>query len=208
MALSTYNELQSAIASELFDRSDSTDEIKRFIQLTETQMNRELRVHDMITRADLAIDGQFTALPSDHRETIRLYLDGEYRPLETISPDAMADHRSASLDATGVPKYLAYAGGDIEVFPTPGSSHTGKLQYYATIPALSDTTPTNWLLTKHPDAYLYGALLAAGSHFADAELTRRATAIYMAAIAGINEESMHRQYPGPMKMQIKKGRYA
>lgn len=208
MSLSTYSELQAAIASELFDRADSDDVIPRFIRMAEVQMNRELRSYDMITRADLTISGQFTELPADHRETLRLYLDGKYGPLETISPDAMADHRAADCDATGVPRYVAYAGNEIEVWPTPNDSYTGKLQYYAAIPTLSDAEPTNWLLTKHPDAYLYGALLAAGAHFADADLTKRATAIYMGAVASINEESGRRQYPGPMKMQFKRGRYA
>ncbi len=67
MALSTYSELQAAIASELFDRADSDDVIPRFIRMAEVQMNRELRSYDMIKRADLTIFVQFTELPEDHR---------------------------------------------------------------------------------------------------------------------------------------------
>ncbi|MFG6573208.1 hypothetical protein ACGYLO_16565 [Sulfitobacter sp. 1A13353] len=206
MALSTYAELQAAIASELFDRADADDVIPRFIRLAEVQMQRELRHYQMVKRATASIDSRYTELPVDHLQTIRFHLDGKSSPLEFVSPDAMADHRAAYQNATGEPRYMAFTGNTFEVFPTPNATYTGELQYYRTIPALSDANPTNWLLTDHPDAYLYGALLAAGAHFADADLTKRSTALYMGAVSSINEVSMRQQFPGPMRMQFKRGR--
>jgi hypothetical protein len=41
------------------------------------------------------------------------------------------------------------------------------LTYYATIPALSVSNTTNWLLTDSPDLYLYGALLQAAPYLQD-----------------------------------------
>lgn len=208
MALSTYAELQAAIASELFDRADSDDVIKRFIRLAEVQMNREVRHYQMVKRAAAVIDDRYTVLPDDHLQTVRFHLDSTNAPLEFTSPDAIADHRASNHNVSGVPRYMAFVGNSFEVWPTPNATYTGELQYYAEIPALSDYQTTNWLLRDHPDAYLYGALLAAGSHFADADLTKRATALYMGAVSSINEESIRAQFPGPMKMQFKRGRYA
>jgi hypothetical protein len=40
----------------------------------------------------------------------------------------------------------------------PDTTSTVTLDYYQKIPALSDEAPTNWLLTDHPDLYLYATL--------------------------------------------------
>ena len=206
MTLSTYAELQADLASELFDRADSTDEIKRFIKLAETQLNRELRTYDMVKRATATIDARYTALPSDHRESISLHLSGKHKALEVMSPQAMAEYRAYNEDVAGEPRFVCYVGEDFEVFPTPDESYTGELRYYAEIPALADDNTTNWLLTKHPDVYFYGALMAAGNHYADTEMMQRAGAIYAGSVSGINIGSERQQYPGPINISFKRGR--
>lgn len=42
--------------------------------------------------------------------------------------------------------------------PVPNTTYTIELIYYLRIPALSDSATSNWMLTDHPDAYLYGTL--------------------------------------------------
>ena len=51
MAISTYTELQTAVANWL-DRDDLTARIPEFIALTEARFNRLLRVRSMETEAD------------------------------------------------------------------------------------------------------------------------------------------------------------
>jgi hypothetical protein len=41
------------------------------------------------------------------------------------------------------------------------------LTYWAGVPALSDSATTNWLLTREPGVYLYGALIEASPYLAD-----------------------------------------
>ena len=41
--------------------------------------------------------------------------------------------------------------------------------YYAKIASLSDSNTTNWLLAKHPDIYLYGALIQSAPYLKDDE---------------------------------------
>jgi hypothetical protein len=53
------------------------------------------------------------------------------------------------------------------VFPSPDASYEIELAYYKTLPALSADADTNWLLTKAPDSYLYGALLQAAPYLKD-----------------------------------------
>jgi hypothetical protein len=42
--------------------------------------------------------------------------------------------------------------------PAPDGTYTGKLTYWQTIPALGSGQATNWLLTDHPDVYIYRSL--------------------------------------------------
>ena len=67
MALSTYSELQTEIASWL-DRSDLTAQIPTFIKLAEARINRTLRVRAMETVVQHTMVGlsKRIALPSDY----------------------------------------------------------------------------------------------------------------------------------------------
>jgi hypothetical protein len=69
--------------------------------------------------------------------------------------------RSAhTAGATGLPANYAITGGDTLVLaPAPDTTYSIVLNYYRTIPALSDSATTNWLLTSHPDLYLAACLV-------------------------------------------------
>lgn len=203
MSLSTYAELQASIAGWLFDRTDLTEEIKDFIRLAEAQMQRELRSFRMVERVDLTISTQYTAAPENHLETIRLFID-DLR-LDAVTPQDMAEKREYD-DTAGQPRFFAMSGTDFEVYPTPDETYTGKLQYYRTIPALAADNTTNWLLTNHPDAYLYGSLMQAGVFLADQTLIQRVQTLYAGAVKDIGNESEAQMFTGPIKMQFKRGR--
>ena len=66
MSLSTYSELKTSVANYL-NRDDLTSLIPTFIQLTETRLNRELRVRANMVRAETTTTAStaFYNLPSD-----------------------------------------------------------------------------------------------------------------------------------------------
>jgi hypothetical protein len=64
-------------------------------------------------------------------------------------------HRAG--DATGKPIYYSIVQNNIEFAPVPDGDYTIEIVYYQKVPPLSLNT-TNWLLSAHPDAYLYGTL--------------------------------------------------
>lgn len=203
MALSTYAQLQAAVAQFLAERSDLTDRIPTFIALAEAQMEREIRSYEMVTRASLTLGARHVSLPSDHLQTIRVYADD--KPLETISPDLMAEYRNAD-DTAREPRFMAFVGNEIELYPTPGENYAGDIQYFQAIPRLSNAQTTNWLLTAHPDAYLYGALFQAGQYLDDNDLLKRSALVYSGAVEAINVSSTRQMYPGPMRIRMKPGR--
>ena len=68
------------------------------------------------------------------------------------------------MTATGKPYYFTVIGGSsnqLEVVPSPDDTYTSSIVYYTRIPALTDSATTNWLLTAHPDIYLFGTLVEA-----------------------------------------------
>ena len=73
MAISTYAELKTAVA-DFLNRDDLTASIDTFIDLAESNLNRDVRHWRMQIRSTLAISSQYTTLPSDWLEAGRISL--------------------------------------------------------------------------------------------------------------------------------------
>ena len=154
----TYSELKTNIANFL-NRSDLTNQIDFFIDATEAELNRRLRVKEMIKRATATADGQYLSLPTDWLEAINVQIDGNnFQPLFQQSIESLDVYRKSIDNATNQPIYYALVDNTIELAPTPDSSYVLQLTYYGAIDALSDTNTSNFVSTSYPDAYLYGAL--------------------------------------------------
>lgn len=199
MALATYSDLQTSVASWL-NRDDLTAVVPDFIALAEAAHARDIRHWRMETRATTSIDGRYTALPDDWLETVRLTMDNAsqgYRALTLISTDQMERERASGADTAGVPRYYAHRDGAIEVWPTPSASYaSAELTYLAKVPALSDDNTTNWLLEHAPDAYLYGSLIHTAPYLvADARLPVWGE-LYAAAVRALNATSRRAQTSG------------
>ena len=74
MALTNYNELKTSIA-DFLNRDDLTNIIPDFITFAETNINRDIRHWRMEKRANAVLDTQYTALPTDFIEPIRLTIN-------------------------------------------------------------------------------------------------------------------------------------
>ena len=164
MAISTYAELQTATANWL-DRTDLTARIPEFIELAEANFNRVVRQPDMVAKDDsFSIAGRYTTLPTDTLEIVRIVIDlTPVIVLEYLTPEEISERRIV-MSATGKPYYFTVIGGSsnqLEVVPSPDDTYTASIVYYTRIPALTDSVTTNWLLTAHPDIYLFGTLVEA-----------------------------------------------
>jgi hypothetical protein len=154
----TYAELKTNIANFL-NRSDLTDQLDFFIDATEAEFNRRLRVKDMIKRATATADAQYMSLPTDWLEAINVEItSNDFRPLFQQSIESLDVYRKSIDNVTGQPIYYAIVDNSLELAPTPDTSYTLQLTYYGTIDALSSSNTSNFISTGYPDAYLYGAL--------------------------------------------------
>ena len=154
--ITNYSELQAA-AAEWLNRGDLTDQVPAFITMTTAQFNRELRLREMMQRADATSDQEYVELPADWLEHYSLSLvpSGVTPPLRYISEKESNLLKARTGGLSGPVAAYTVIGNTIELIPPPGGDVDLKMVYYARIPDLSDANPTNWLLTKAPDLYLY-----------------------------------------------------
>jgi hypothetical protein len=167
MALTTYTELKTSIGDWL-NRTDLTSAIPDFISLAEAQIERQLRTRQMITRSNANFSTEYGAVPSDFMETksLKLTSTNPVTPLVFQTIDAL-DDLSRTFSYPSRPKYFGIVGGQIRLVPTPDTTYTTELVYYAKLTKLSSSVSTNWLLTSSPDIYLYGSLLQAAPYLQD-----------------------------------------
>ena len=154
----TYDELKTQIA-DFLNRSDLTSKLDFLIDATEGELNRRLRTKDMVVRATATADGQYLSLPTDWLEAINIEItSGDFTPLLQQSIESLDVYRKANDNTSGQPVFFSIVDKTLELAPTPDTSYTLQLTYYASIAALSSTNTTNFLSTGHPDVYLYGCL--------------------------------------------------
>lgn len=168
MALANYSDLKSA-AADWINRADLTAVIPTFITLAEAKFNRELRLRDMLVRAEATTSNEFVAVPADFLENYSLELNmAQIGPQQSLSFIGPLEAKVLKANkAVGKVRFYTIIDGAFELLPAPTGDTDVILTYYQKIPALSDTQTTNWLLTKSPDLYLYSTLLEAAPYLRD-----------------------------------------
>lgn len=188
MAISTLAELKTTIA-DFLNRSDLTSVVPTFIDLAESQINRDVRHWRMENRAATTLTSQYLTRPTDWVQTQRIRINGGKDNLELLSSAAMDERRAYADNITGVPDGFRHIEDQFEFFPSPNANLPCELVYLQKIPALTDSNTTNWLLTYAPDIYLYGSLLHTAPYLAEDPRIAVWAQLYSAAVQRLNEES-------------------
>jgi hypothetical protein len=163
MAFDTYSDLQTEITRWAWRDAGDTDfamSVPGFVALAHNRICRQLRVREMEASATLTLSSGSATLPDDYLQYRQVLAGGV--PLNACDP-AWAEQRY--LEETGSPAFFSIKGDSINVWPRYDGSLT--LDYFQTIPPLDCASATNWLLTKHPELYLYGALVEAATFMMD-----------------------------------------
>lgn len=165
MPLTTYTELQSAIGDWL-NRGDMAAVIPTFITLAESYFDKNLRTREMLATVQIdAVDG-VASLPADMAEllTVRSVSRGNVAlqllpPREAIAAEGV--DRARPLD------FYTIVGGDLRLVPRLVGTEAIQIDYYARVPRLGAGEPSNWLLSRAPEIYLYGALIQSAPYLKD-----------------------------------------
>lgn len=172
MALSTYAELQAHIADDI-DRDDMTARIPIFIAMTEAEMSAKLRTAYNTATATITFASTGLAdAPTGFREPRMIKLAANpFNSLKSVTFAEMVELRAYGQEA-GSPTSFVVEGEAIRCHPAPSADTSAECLYYRDIPALSDSNTSNWVLEKHPELYLEGALMYANGFLKDPEVER------------------------------------
>lgn len=169
MAITTFGELKTA-AADWSVRSGFNSFMPDFITIAESIFNygegepddsghiKPLRCAEMeVLGTALAVDASFqAALPDDFLAVKRVQSTSPVQTMKYVSPDWYSE-QYPNGDAFDFAFYTSLGGKLI-------SGQDVTLDYYQLIPTIVGTTDadaaTNWLLTKTPNAYLFGTLYA------------------------------------------------
>ena len=158
MTISTYSELQTAVQTWL-DRSDLLVNAADFITLAESRLNRILPLR--MTKLAVALTGTpgsaNMVLPSDFVEPYALFLT-TFGAKTELKPFVFGTIEQGMVN--GVPSAWSINRGAIAFDVPCDQAHTFEFVYRQSLD-LSDSAPTNWLLTNHPDVYLLASLVEA-----------------------------------------------
>lgn len=198
MAITTFTELKSAVADWL-NRTDLTAVIPSFIALAESQFNRDERLRNQksIVRATATFNAEYEALPGDYLEMLNLtnQTTVPFQKIQFLSLNQWDDYKRDFVTLQ-VPKYYTIVGNQVQLLPVPGADIVAEMIYYAKITALSDASPTNWLLTNHPEVYLYGTLIQASPYLKDDDRIATWNAMLEKSLDNIHQADDRALYAG------------
>ena len=185
MAISTYSELKTAVASWIV-RTDLTSIIPDFITLAEADIRKDVRCQAMETLTSSTLTGETLAHPTRYLEAKILTVGGY--SFEYITPASYL-----ALDDAATDRVFTSIGQSLYINDaTSGDAY--KLVYYAGFAAFSGASDTNWILTNEPDIYLSMSCRYAAAYMKDTEEEGRFAARYAASVARLNSQqqrSMH-----------------
>ncbi len=193
MSLTTYLGLKDSIES-WSHRNDVANRLDDFIDLAESEMYRHLRIRDMETRTTATTSGRYLALPTGFLEMrrVRLISGAQYFELLYSTPEGMY----ISQDS-GIPGVYTITS-QLEFDRSPDSAYTIEYQYYVSLSALSAGSPTNAILTRFPNIYLFGSLWALYLWALQEDKAEYYYGKFMQAIQTANrEDSKGRHGPAP-----------
>ncbi len=159
MAISTYAELQTAVGNWMA-RSDLSGSAADFIMLGEARLNREIpAVETDVTLTGTLNSRRISVSSNSVVSPIALFLvEANGDEIEMVQRSDGSFAYSATSDQ---PRFWAMDGSNIDFDCPLDAAYTFRFRIRQRF-ALSDSAPTNWLLTNHPDIYLAATLMWGG----------------------------------------------
>lgn len=157
MSMENYAGLQEEIKSFLWDRADVVAKIPTFITLAESEIRRLIRTRQTNARRSFSAGPGVAAIPCGAGAILAVRLndgDAQTRDLDYVSPENF----SAQSPSSGRPRFYTVIDGHIQLYPAGSDGVSGEIVFVDAFEPLSRTCDCNWLLKRHPDIYLCGAL--------------------------------------------------
>jgi hypothetical protein len=171
MALDSFQNLQTSVADWLARPGDSLllPAIPDMILMFEEKARDRLRTRFVEKSVTITPppDTNIIPLPLDYGELRHMWIDtSNGRRHFTFQTPVNMDSNFYFLDGYAVAYTIE--GLNLRVVGNTGDTPDPiNIDYLSGLTGLSDATPTNWLLTQYPSAYLWGTLVLAGPYIGD-----------------------------------------
>jgi len=201
--IANYTDLQAAITEWLGRTGDvaMTARADALIQLFEAEFiaNPEMRTADMAKRFGVVLTGPSFLLPGDFLEIITAKVLESGQPLTYVSSQ---NALLMQVNPANAAKHYNIDGPYFTVIPPESApiDSTVDIAYYGFTPLADSVDGTNWLLTKYPQAYLYGSLMQAQAYIGNPEFVQLWNAGLQAALNNIALSERNRRKGGPLIM--------
>jgi len=204
-----YGELKTSIANHMH-RTDLTSIIPDFVIFAETTIANDpnpsdpdvlcgIRTRDQNDRYTATINTEYVDTPTNMLSIRDAQINTDpITPLTYLTPNEMTNKYRASI--TGTPEHYTLHGDEFQFKPIPSGDMTLELSYYSKYTALSNDTDTNWLLTNHPMAYVYAALVAAASYTEGDPM--KWSVLYKSVAKGLNGLTDKGQHPSRLSAKV------
>lgn len=202
--LTTYSGLKTFLASHLI-RSGMDDAIAAAIAMAEADFKRDFRVRKLTNRGTVQISAESVTLPSDLMQIESWYHDGTayYGPIEIVDVNALSDLKR-QYGASGAPLFAAIVEkGKARTVPVADTTYNTRMVYWRTIVPLSDSQTTNWLLTSHPDIYVYAALKHLAPYLKDDDRLPLFDTILQRAYDSLEQDTQNQMTGGAMRRTVR-----
>lgn len=207
MALNSRLDLQASVRDWLaLDTELPPDQIDRFIDLCEADLNSRLRVVSRQETKEIDIQTDVMEVPLGFRGALDITIQDPR--LRIRLADESAVRVMQALRRRGTPKLFAIVGfseGAIEdkaflFAPTPDHHYHAILRYWKSF-SIDSGAGGFELLARWPDAWLYGTLTIAGTYIADPRKADWEQHYYEAVARIIAEENETRFGEGANQQQ-------
>ena len=196
MALTNNADLLASIAAWI-NRTDLTAVIPDFVTLAEAKISRDLRLRKQIVSSTLStVAGtRGVTLPTDWLQFENVSIDGNPERQLTYAPVEHLDVTYPNGDPQGKPSLYTIEGDSVLFGPTPDAVYTVNIFYYQRFSALG-TASTNWLMTYHPNIYLYCCLMYAFQYVGNAKRTAEFKSLYETDVEALQTQDDLAQHSG------------
>lgn len=199
--IDSYGGLQAFLIRHMLLADDTIERLPTLIRLAEVRLARLLTTPASETTATLTTvaGSQEVTLPTDFDSARQLRILGDEPtgyPLDPVSVNVLE-----SYDYSGKPMVWAKHGNTALLGPIPDGVYSLVLRYSARLTFLTDNTTSNWLLARHPDAYVYMCSAVICQHNDDMDSAAEYLAQTNAVVEEINREGMRARRRGVTRLR-------
>lgn len=170
--ITDYASLQTAVLSRI-NRANDSEAILNcplWVQLAEDELRMvmsRMQIRQAETKEDAySISTEYTTLPTGFISVREIRLaTSPPKELDYIPPQSVDRYKNLT-GSVGTPDFYTIQGNKLRVISPPDSTYTASFTYYS-LPSLSVSATTNWLLDTHPKVY-YKAVLSEAYDFYEA----------------------------------------